>query len=383
MRFVSGIDTIYPYRGTRSEGDLRAAIVAVRPDLVVPGDDGVVWQLHRLHERHPELRALIERSIGSAESYGEIRSRARFLQVAAEAGLRVPLTKMVKQESELAAWGAGGGVLKLDGTWGGSGVEIARSGEEVRAAFGRLSEPKGWGYALKRLIVNRDPLALWWWRQGEKPMVTIQQFIPGRPANTMMACWDGEVLGMVTVEALYAQGAVGAATVVRVIENREITQAAHLLARRLRLSGFHGLDFVMEEGTNAAYLIELNPRCTQLGHLRLGHKGDLAGMLLERLTGVPAEPLGREIDGIESETIAFFPQAYRMNPQNPYLHRGYHDVPWDEPALVQQLLMESWPNRQWPARVYHHFRPIRLPKELDVETGARTDAKDYLQSTRG
>jgi serine phosphatase RsbU (regulator of sigma subunit) len=34
------------------------------------------------------------------------------------------------------------------------------------------------------------------------------------------------------------------------------------------------------KGTGAAYLIELNPRCTQLGHLRLPGQGDLAGVLI-------------------------------------------------------------------------------------------------------
>ena len=43
----------------RSAG-LRAAILARQPDIVIPADDGVVWQLHQLHTDHVELRPLIE-----------------------------------------------------------------------------------------------------------------------------------------------------------------------------------------------------------------------------------------------------------------------------------------------------------------------------------
>jgi hypothetical protein len=80
--------------------------------------------------------------------------------------------------------------------------------------------------AWKRCIVNRDPVALWSWRRRGVPSVTMQEFIQGRPANTMIACWQGEVLGIVSSEVLTSQGATGAALVVRLIQNREIEESA-------------------------------------------------------------------------------------------------------------------------------------------------------------
>ena len=100
---------------------------------------------------------------------------------------------------------------------------------------------------------------------------------PDAQANTMFACWGGEVLGIVTVEVLSAQGATGAANVVRLMRNVEIETAAELLAKRFELNGFYGLDFIREEGTGTLYLIELNPRCTQLGHLNVSAQGDVGG----------------------------------------------------------------------------------------------------------
>src|SRR5579859_4735026 len=165
---------------------------------------------------------------------------------------------------------------------------------------------------------------------------------------------------MVTVEVLTAQGATGAATVVRLMHNDEIEQAARLLAREFHLSGFHGLDFVMD-GAGAAYLIELNPRCTQLGHLRLPGQGDLAGAMSAKLASRETQ---EPQDCIEAETVAFFPQTFNWNPQSAYLRRGYHDVPWEEPALLRELLRDSWPERQLLTRIYHYFRAPKKQSEV-------------------
>jgi hypothetical protein len=365
LRFVQGVERHFPYRGLNSLGALKAAIVEARPDIIVPCDDGVVWQLHNLHALYPEMRPLIEHSLGPGEMYPALQSRARLMQVAAELGIRTPATQSVVSKEDIRNWCVTSpAVLKLDGTWGGNSVEIALSPEAALGAFERLIKPNGVSVAWKRLIVNRDPLALWSWRRHDKPSITIQQFIPGRPANTMFVCWRGEILSMVTVEVLFAQGTTGAATVVRVIQNTEITKAARLLAREFMLSGFHGLDFILEDITGSAYLLELNPRCTQLGHLRLDGQGDLAGKLSAKLRDAEPPPA---VDTIEGDTIAFFPQAFSLNPKNPYLSRGYHDVPWEEPRLFRQLLRESWPERQWAARFYHYFRPPKPQEEVRIE----------------
>jgi hypothetical protein len=361
LRFVTGIESLYSYKSFDSVGSLKAAILAASPNLIVPCDDGVVWQLHELHATCPELRPLIERSIGSSETYPLIRSRAAFLQTAVELGIRVPMTKTVTSETDLTEWCRNEpAVVKMDGTSGGNGVAIVHSQGEATAAFRRLSRALGASTTWKRRLINRDPLALWFWRRRETPSVTIQKFISGRPANTMLACWDGEVLAIVTVEVLAARGATGGATVVRLVMNEEIERAARLLAQRLKLNGFHGLDFVLEQTTGAAYLIELNPRCTQLGHLRIPGKGNLAGAMTAKLQG---HPVPTPEDCIQGNAIAFFPQAFNLNPKSRYLRCGYHDVPWEEPALFFELLHGEWPERQWLSRIYHHFR---VPKQPDI-----------------
>jgi len=367
LRHVRGIEAFYPYSGLDSLGSFESALKDAKPDLVVPCDDRVVWQLHELYELHPQLRPLIEASLGAASGYGIVRSREQLLEMAQTLSIRVPETCRVTSEKDVSAWFSGkssSAVLKLDGTWGGEGVEIARSEEQAIHALRRLTQTSGIAAALKRLLVNRDPLSLWAWRRRTAPVVTVQQFIVGRPANAMLACWQGELLGIVSVEVLSSQGATGAANIVRFLDNEEISQAARLLASRLCLTGFYGLDFMLESATGFAWLIEMNPRCTQLGHLSRPQQGDLAGLLYAKLTGQmnlqPQFP-------IEKDTVAFFPQAIDWNPRSDHLRSGYHDVPWEQPQLVRELLQKLWPERQWIARLYHSFRPPQKVSAAEFE----------------
>jgi predicted ATP-grasp superfamily ATP-dependent carboligase len=371
LRFVDGIEAVYTYRGLDSLHSLRAAITASKPDLIAPCDDGVVWQLHRLYESESALRPVIERSLGPAEHYATLRNRGQFLLAAQALGIRIPETETIRSTDQVQIWPfQSPAVLKLDGTWGGSGVAIVRSRQEALEAYQRLSTPAGFSTVLKRWCVNHDPLALWSLRGREESTVSIQQFIPGRPANTMMACWNGQMLANLSVEVLAAQGATGAATVVRLIDHPEIEQAARLIAFRFQLTGFYGLDFMLDDETNAAWLIELNPRATQLGHLRLDGQGDLAHLLAAQL-GASVDP-SQTADCASGSTIAFFPQAFHWNPKSSYLRAACHDVPWEQPSLVRELLRPIWPERQPLYRLYHHFRPLRAQVEAEFEKAPRT-----------
>jgi hypothetical protein len=370
LRHVSGLHSIHTYRPFHSLGSLEAAIDAVRPAYVVPCDDRVVAQLHELHERRPDLRALIESSLGPAAEYGIIDCRERLLETARQLDIRVPETRRIESAHDVRAWfgeDLSAAVLKRDGTWGGDGVEIVRCEEDALAALRRLDRRPRAGLALKRLLVNRDPLAVWAWRRRERPAISIQKFIAGRPANAMLACWRGELLGLVTAEVLSSQGATGAGIVVRLIDNAEITRAARLLTDRLGLTGFYGLDFMLDAATGFPYLIEMNPRCTQLGHLSLREQGDLAGMFCARLHGRSLPEPGFPI---ERDVVAFFPQALFSHPPGAITHAAHLDVPWNHPPLVRELLLPSWPERHWIARLYHFFHAPRKVSTTEFEAVA-------------
>jgi hypothetical protein len=181
----------------------------------------------------------------------------------------------------------------------------------------------------------------------------------------MFACKQGEVLSLVSVLVVAAEGPTGAATVIRRVKDEQMAQAAELLARRLQLSGFYGLDYMINDTTGVPHLIEMNPRCTQLGHLEFPDQGSLAGVFSAALRN---EPRPQPVNPIKTDTIALFPQALASGETcKRYIDSSYHDVPWDEPQLVRELQLKYWSQRQWPARLYHALKPVEQPVAIDFE----------------
>jgi len=355
LRSVRGIDSLHLLSSVQPMRSLRRAVRSTQPDIIIPGDDTVVWQLHRAHELYPELRPLIERSLGDPSQYAKVRSRDSLLQIATELGIRTPSNAALNSPAELKTWLGSNqfpAVMKVDGSFSGRGVVVVNSEGESLPVFNRFRQRSSVVSAIGRWIVNRNPLALWSWKHLQSAEVSIQQWIKGRPATALFVSWNGKVVAGVVVEVLATRGATGASTVVRPIADAEITEAGRLIADRLHINGFFGLDFILEEGTKKPYLLELNPRCTQLGHLPVQGQTELAGILAACIADQPApEPTRYIPDG----PIAFFPQALEESAQ--LLSASYLDIPVDQPALVRELYHAAWPERQLISRIYNQLRP--------------------------
>ena len=353
------VQRTFHYSGLRPLQSLMTAIEAVDPDLIVPSCDRGVEHLHELYAlsqtqgaQGTKLAELIERSLGSPASHSIVGSRFELLTLAREEGICVPRTARADTTQQLESWRANEPfpwVLKADGTWGGGGVKIVHSPEEIRPSFTQLARMFRLRRALKRLFVNRDSFGLRpWWQRSRRP-VSVQSFIHRRPANCAVVCWRGRVLAGIAVEVVASDGLTGPASVVRVVDNPEMMRAASRLAARLGLSGFFGLDFMIEEGTGAPYLIEMNPRTTPLCHLRLGPARDMAAALRSELIGsTDAEPTSVT----QNELIAYFPQAWKGNPD--LLATSFHDIPQGEPELVKELL-HPFPDRTFLFRLFNRL----------------------------
>lgn len=349
LLYTRVVERTFPYSGLRPLESLAAAIEATQPQIIVPCDDRGVQHLHELHARSGRLGTfgaavakLIEWSLGPPESYPIASNRCDLLRIAGEEGVRVPDTKPLATADDLDAWQAGHDlpwVLKGDGTFGGRGVRIARTAPEAKQCFSDITTLFKATRAIKRTIVNRDAFWLRPWWNNYRPAIIVQAHVKGRPANCAFVSWKGKLLGCIDVEVISSEGSTGPAVVVRVIDNPEMTTAAERIAHRLRLSGFYGLDFMIEESSGHAYLIEMNPRCTPLSHLQLGAGRDLVGALWAQLAGQPPQATPPVT---LNEIIAYFPQA--LTTKSEYLQSGYLDTPRDEPDLVQDLL-RPWPDR--------------------------------------
>jgi hypothetical protein len=362
---TSGVQRIFHYSGFHPLSSLRTAIEEFDPDLVVPSCDRGVLHLHELHAHSQsqgasdeKIAALIERSLGPPESFRIVSSRYELLQVAQSEGILVPDTVSIKDLADLKSGSvkfAFPWMIKADGTWGGRGVRVAHSPMEAERHFLELTQRAGVLELIKRLMLNRDRGWVFTDWNRSHPAVVAQALVSGRPANCAVVCWQGKVLAGIGVEVIKAQGPKGPATVVQVVENSAMMLAAEKIARSLRLSGFFGLDFMIENGTGAAYLIEMNPRCTPPCPLPLGKGHDLVAGLWAQLAG---QPLPESQPVTSKSRIAYFPQvqseATDLQDAAP-LDTGYYDIPNAEPALIEELL-HPWSARSLLGRMFDRAR---------------------------
>jgi hypothetical protein len=330
------------------------AIAAAKPDLIVPCDDLATRYLHNLYTREQRrgragelICTLIERSLGAPEGFPVAFARTAFMKLAREEGIRVPKTEVIANTNELKRWADTTGfpaVLKANCTSGGEGVRVVHTLEEAERAFRALQAPPFLLRAVKRALIDQDTSLVWPSLLRTKSVVNAQEFVPGHEATSLIACWKGTVLASLQFEVLKKQDSAGPATVLRWIEDPDMKAAAEKMARRLKLSGLHGFDFMLEAQTGNAYLIEINPRATQVGHLTLGPGRDLPAALYAAVTGQVVQEAPKVT---ENDTIVLFPQEWLRNPTSAYLRSGYHDVPLEEPELVRACLQSRQKRKAW------------------------------------
>lgn len=336
---------------------LKRAIESAAPDLIIPCDDEAAIHLQQLHAESADrdeggraIRELIARSLGAPDACALASARGSLMELAGEEGLLRPATKVVESASDLVEWLEAYGfpaVLKLDGTWGGQGVEIVRNMDEALRCLDRMASRPPIQGSVVRLLLDRNPSPILESFRAPARVVTVQQFIEGVPANRAVACWRGEVIAGISVEVIRTRHANGPATVVRVVDSPEMSATVARLSRRLGISGLWGADFVVSASTGTPYLVEVNPRATPVCHLPLGAGRDLPTALVAMLQGGrrPVPP-----PAIRHDVIALFPGEFQRDSASHHLRQDHHDVPWEESELVREGLDRPWSERGLLAR---------------------------------
>jgi hypothetical protein len=355
LKFLDGGQT---YSAKQPNKSLVLALLSFKPDIIIPMDDRTVEHIHALHARANDfgnedghaIRVIIERSLGSSSGYSVSGTRYAFLEEMRKRGISVPAGAELSSIDDVRAWCGTQQppwVIKAEGSWGGSGVLMAKTVADAEKAYKELSSPLAFHKALRFRLVDRDPFTLARFIRRRKRKVMAQQYIAGPQLTCMAACWQGRLLGTVNAEVLSTQGRVGASTLLRLIESADMDAAAAAAAESLGLSGFFGLDFIFDERDGQCLLIEMNPRATQLGHIRV-HGTDLVTRLCAA-TGADLSLPNRCPD--HGELIALFPQSLRFIEKSAALDDLPIDIPWSEPALVEELLRLPWTKRGILARL--------------------------------
>jgi formate-dependent phosphoribosylglycinamide formyltransferase (GAR transformylase) len=354
VRKISVVRKVYTYDCFAPLASFADAIAAAKPDLIIPCDDTATRHLYSLYQRElrkgatgQEICALIERSLGAPENFQVTFARTASMETAREEGIRVPKTQVIANIDDLKKWAEQTGfpaVLKADCTTGGEGVRVVHSLEDAERTFRALQAPPLVLRAVKRALMDQDTSLLRPSFTRTKSTVNAQEFIVGREATSLMVCWKGAVLACLHFEVLKKRDSAGPATVLRWIDDADMKSTAEKMAKRLKLSGMHGFDFMLEAETGKAYLIELNPRATQVGHLTLGAGRDLPAALYSAITGKAVQESPKVT---ENDTIVLFPQEWIRNPTSAFLRSGYHDVPLEEPELVRACLSTRQKRKAW------------------------------------
>jgi hypothetical protein len=326
---------LHPFSALRPLRSLAGAIEASGADLFIPCDDLMAELMARLAQAEPRFAPLAQRSFGNPAALPVLTARNDFLEGAAEAGAPAADNLALQNQDDLEHAITQFGlplVIKADGSWGGGGVVIARTREEAQAALQRFSSLSRWKIAAQA-FKRRQPHLLARALSSCDPRPGAQRFVPGRPATSAIACWQGRVLAANHFDVVMAAGSgTGPATVLARTDDDAMQDSAVRIAARFGLSGIHGLDY-MRDAQGRVFLLEINPRATPTSHLALGMGHDLPAALLS----AAGQPTPDRPAVTQSRRIALYPQEAWRDPQSPHLDGGYHDVPADDPRLVAAL----------------------------------------------
>jgi biotin carboxylase len=297
-----------------------AAIERARPDIVIPTDDATILLLHAAYHlaQRPggaeRTRAVLQASVGEVRHLPTTRNRKLLAALAQSTGVRAPEQAALFSPQEARAFAAAHGypvVLKEEDSVAGFGVSICKLESELEQALARIQKkPAGF-------------------EQG----VLAQTFVEGRPAMRVVVAQRGRVLGGLSAIKLETwPSAQGPSTCVELVEHREMEATAETLIAKLGYNGFASFDFMLDR-SGQAHLIELNPRPTPIAHLGERFGACLCRQLYAALSGESSG--ASEPRGLPTR-VALFPQEWVRDPKSPHLAAGvYHDVPWEEPDLVE------------------------------------------------
>ncbi len=337
IKNIRNLNARYKYKTSQSLKSIRGAIADWAPVFLVCNDDVAVRELHKIHRQacietdSPEsggLIELIESSLGDPQSFAVSRSKSRLMSVAKALNIPCPPTIVVNTHEDIdrqlgrVAYPV---LIKLDESWGGRGVRLARNQRELLHAVLELSFPYNWPKSLKRLAARGIQHLPDRWRLPLPQNISIQSHVLGRPANRAVVCWHGSILAGISVEAVQTESQFGPTTLAKILDHAELAEAAERIVASQKLSGFLGFDFILDHA-NQAWFLEMNPRATPTCHLRFGAPS-LPASLFATVTGEQPRNDAREVP---QDTIAVFPN--RVSQQSSYSY--FDDAPEEEPEFI-------------------------------------------------
>ncbi len=348
-------------------GPVLRAVGEFTPRLVVPCDEAAVHLLQNLAlawdgargpggqfrvAMPPLVREILLRSLGEARTYPVRPSRPQSRRMAAMLGIDSPPSAPVPYLQVAEGFARDHGwpvVLTREGRTGGDRVRVCTTAEELRAAYAVLTQPDevagGIGhmarYALWSVLTGLHLAGDLTRPLQDGPLLAIEAVARGRPASYTTVSYDGRWLGGIAAiaERVHPPGT-GAATVVRLVDDPAMAEAARKLTGRMGFTGFSGLDFVRDEASGKLWFLKFNARPTPVAHLGHLAGGDLCTALLAAVTNAfPVAP-----KPFAETTVALFPQDWMRDPDDENRGAAHLDLP-EEDERLYGVLKSQLPRR--------------------------------------
>ena len=136
----------------------------------------------------------------------------------------------------------------------------------------------------------------------ESDLPMIQELIEGPTTCTLHLCNAGNVIGEVMYQGVRTMPRTGGTTVCR--ESRPdpaCQEAAARIVRRLGFHGFCGFDFVIQEGTGRAFLVDGNCRITPAVAMAYHGGCDMVEAWVRMVSGEDVQPLPATKSGVRTK----------------------------------------------------------------------------------
>lgn len=297
---------------------LETAIASFRPDILLPGSDGLAFLLQMLRKRiagglsklDPEMGQMVRNCTFEENSERLLFNKIDLLQILDSHGVLVP------PQRELATLGDAGDfieahgypvILKPNAGSGSSGVHICADEDALFQVLPDILANRGRGrYCIQRYLGNQTGVVHFVAKEG------------------VMVAWN------MAFRVATHPGETGQTSATRVIDNPQMLETARKICELTKYSGMGAPQFVLEnEGNGRAWLMEMNPRMGTYVHLWQRIGSDLAAAMAHAWQGRPFT-LAPVQHGL---TVALFPQELRRDRNSPHL-QGMHDLPIEDSGLM-------------------------------------------------
>lgn len=302
---------------------LAISVDRFKPDVLLPGDDAALWLLDRLvldanlASHQPQLAAVLARSSAAPARVIELERKSSVVDFARAHGVPVPLQAIDPNEDEALGFASRCGypvAVKFDYSWGGLGTRICASADAL----------------LDALRGSPDcPVPPWPARS-----LAVQQFLSGASYVAGYAAWEGQLLAYLPLQKVAVSDG-GGSSAVRLVDDTAMRATVEAVVAHFGCSGIGDLDF-RADADGRLHFLEINPRVVPTVTVGPLFGVDLCGVLQDALDG-KIGPL--QLPRPEANVVvAMFPYEWARDPSSPLLWTAHHDVPWDDPRLLSEMV---------------------------------------------